>query len=72
MIKRFKASKTVKSAWAKKALGIVSIILANLGYFESSMTPAAFGALLIIFGILDDHLRDLTNQPIAEKIKNLS
>jgi uncharacterized membrane protein len=63
-IEHFKASRTVKLALAKKVAGLVTLILANLSYFEASVTPSVFGCLLIGFGYADYLLRAATTKPL--------
>lgn len=67
LIEDFKKSKTIKLAWANKLLGIVSVILVNMGYFETVLTPQVFGAYLIVLGITENWLRQLTRKPLAHK-----
>ena len=60
-------SKTIKLAWLKKILGVVTVLLANAGYFEASVTPVVFGTILIVLGIADNYLRQVTRKPLEEK-----
>lgn len=60
----FKKSRTVRLAWAKQAAGVVAIIMANVGYFENSMSAAAFGGVMIGLGVLDYWLRSVTTEPL--------
>ena len=60
-------SKTIRAAWLKKILGVVTVLLANTSYFESSVTPAVFGTILIVLGITDNILRQVTRKPLEER-----
>ena len=66
-IKNFKQSKTVRLAFLKKLGGVITIILANLGYFEDSVTPAIFGTILIVLGVIDHYIRTLTDSALGDK-----
>lgn len=66
-IEDFKVSKTIKLAWAKKIGGTITVVLANMGYFEDALTPAVFGSILIALGIIDNLLRQITTQPLDDK-----
>ena len=63
-IRRFKASRTVRLAFFKKIGGSITIIIASLGYFENSVTPAVFGAVTILFGIAEYQIRLLTTKKL--------
>jgi hypothetical protein len=65
--KAFKTSKTIRLAYAKKLAGLVSLILSNIGYFESSLAPATFGLVLIGLGAADNHLRKVTTKSLDDK-----
>jgi len=68
--KEFKAirtSKTVQFAYAKKLAGLVSVLLALSGYFESSIDPMWFGAGVALLGMIDNKLRKVTRKPLEEK-----
>ena len=67
MISDISKSRTLQVAWAKKLLGLVSLISANAGYFENSMTGFSFGIFMISLGILDNYLRHITTKPLCEK-----
>jgi len=54
----------VRLALFKKLGGIITIVLANAGYFEGSVTPAQFGSILIVLGAIDHILRTLTTKPL--------
>jgi hypothetical protein len=62
-----KNSKTLKVAWAKKLLGLVSLIITYSGHFENSMAGWSFGVFMIFLGLLDNYLRHITIKPLAEK-----
>ena len=66
-IENFKKSKTVRMALLKKIGGTLTIIIANLGYFEHAVTPVVFGIVTILFGVADYHIRTLTTKPLGEK-----
>lgn len=63
-IQRFKKSRTVRLAFFKALAGVVTIIIANLGYFESSFSAQAFGIITIVLAIVDHVLRVKTTESI--------
>jgi hypothetical protein len=63
-IEKFKASRTVRLAFFKKLGGLVTLIINNIGYFESSLAPTVFGVLLIALGYADLLLREATTKPL--------
>ncbi len=67
IIDDFKKSKTIKSADAKTLLGITTVVLANMTYFQDTLSPVVYGMILIGFGIVDRYLRQVTRKPLDEK-----
>jgi len=70
LVRQFEASKTVKFAWLKIATGAVTTVQSYLGHFEDSTTPAVFGLIAIAVGVADIVLRNMTTEPIQEKMSN--
>ena len=66
-ITHFKQSKTVRVSFIKNLGGVITIILANMGYFEDAVTPVVFGTILIILGVIDHYIRILTTTALEDK-----
>lgn len=64
MLTQFIKSKTMLFAFSLTVLGIVE---ANLGYFETVMTPPVYGSVTVAIGVAVAILRILTTVPLAEK-----
>lgn len=69
--KNFKKSKTIRAAFFKSFIGVLTILSANLGYFENLMTPTVFavvtGILAVLIGVYDHYIRTRTTKPLGEK-----
>ena len=63
-IQNLRKSKTIRIALLKKIGGTVTIIAANMGYFESSLTPVIFGSITIVLGVIDYHIRTVTTKAL--------
>ena len=66
-IQNFQNSKTIRLAYAKKLLGLVTVVLALSGNFKVLIDPLYFGVGMTLLGMIDDKLRKLTNKSLEEK-----
>ena len=70
-IENFKRSKTVRAAFYKKVAGVLTVILANFGYFEGTLSPTTFaittGVITTLIGIYDYYIRTQTTQALEDK-----
>jgi len=67
LLSDFKKSRTIRLAWANKLLGVISVILLNMGYFKEYLTPEVFGVYLIVLGIVENYLRQVTRKALEDK-----
>ena len=62
-----KNSKTIRFAYLKKLAGLVSVILAVSGNFETHVDPMWFGVVVALLGMADNKLRKLTSKHLDDK-----
>lgn len=60
--RRFKESRTIRLAYAQKALGFVTLALELLPFTQGYMTPAVYGIVMVLFGHLSKQLRMATSK----------
>ena len=62
----FKASRTIRLAYAQKALAVVTGLAALLPAFRGYLTPEFFVAANAVFGIIANYLRKRTSKKLPE------
>ena len=65
--KAFKSSRTIRLAYAQKALAVVTGILSLMPSFRGYLTPELFMAVNGVFGVIANSLRKSTSSAIGDK-----